>query len=198
MRIGSSNILEQMSKEFKETISEDFLPYLILDESADVKWFQGVMEDEGIDILLEWRYYYAYKDAIRIIDFVDTKGIYDAWVVFMPPKDLKRADELVKQYSDVLDYFEPAEEQFFRGLETAILKKALASQQMQGQSLDLALKILAEQNITYNLSEIQGLKKALVLRNAQRASKITQAKVIIWCLIIMVILIYLWLVGMFS
>lgn len=197
MKIGYSNILELMNKRTDKIISEDFLPYLTLDESADVEWFQSMMDKEGIEILLEWRYYYAYKDAIRIIDFVETEGIYDAWVVFLSKEDQKIADELVKKHPDILGYFELAEEKFLRGLETTILEKALASQQMKGQSLDLALKILAEQNITYALSEIQGLKEAVLLRNAQRSSKTTQTKVLIWCLIVFVIFAYLWLVGMF-
>lgn len=187
-----------MKNNFDNTISNklELVPYLLLDEVADVEVFKKMMAEAEIEITLQWRYYYGYKDAIRIIDFVETKGIYDAWAVLLPIDCQERADELVKKQPTILSYFEPAEECFFRGLKTANLKKALASQQMKGRSLGLALKILKEQNITYNKNEIQALKEALVLENAQKASKVGRTKVLIWCVIVVVIMTYLWLIGM--
>ncbi len=176
----------------------ELVPYLILDESADVEAFQEVMKKEGIAMVLEWRYYYAYKDAIRIIDFVETKGIYDGWAVFLPEACKEKADQLVQRYSTILTYFEAAEERFFRGLPVTVLQKALASAQMNGKSLELALKVLAEQNIVYSLSEVQQLKETLVARNLQKASQVLPAKILIWCLLIIIVVTYLYLVGMFG
>jgi len=187
-----------MMNDFNKNVSKELLPYLLLDERADVESFKIMMRAKGIEIALKWRYYYSYNDAIRIIDFVETKGIYDAWAVLLPKKCQEKADQLVEQHPTILSYFEPAEECFFRGLKITDLEKALASQQMKGRSLDLALKILKEQNIIYNKDEIQVLKEALVLRNAQKTSKAGRTKVLIWALIIVIILIYLWLAGMFE
>lgn len=176
----------------------ELLPYLILDESADVALFMEMMEKEGIEIVLKWRYYYGYKDAIRIIDFVETKGIYDAWVVFLPENCQEKADRLLKKHPSILSYFEPAEERFFRGLEISDLKKTLASQQMTGRSLALALKVLKEQNIIYTDNEIQTLKEALLLENAKKSTGVGRAKILIYCLFILIITIYLWFMGLFS
>jgi len=186
-----------MKRNFNNSISKELVPYLILDELADVDSFKMIMEEEGIEIVLKWRYYYGYNDAIRTIDFVETKGIYDAWAVLLPKDCQEKADKILQENLSILSYFEPAEERFFRGLKTADLKKALASQQMNGRSLELALKILKEEGFTYHNNEIQALKDALVLENAKKASSIGRTKALIWGLIILVILAYLWLIGMF-
>jgi hypothetical protein len=178
--------------------SKELVPYLILNELADVDSFKKMMEKEGIEIALQWRHYYGYNDAIRIIDFVETKGIYDAWAVLLPKECQEKADKIIQENPSILKYFEPAEERFFRGLKTADLKKALASQQMNGRSLELALKILKEENFTYPNNEIQALKEALVLENAKKASKTGRTKVLIWVFIILVIVTYFWLLGMFQ
>lgn len=187
-----------MENDFKNNSPRKLVPYLILHELADVDSFKKMMEEEGIEIALQWRYYYGYNDAIRTIDFVETKGIYDAWAVLLPKDCQKKADEILEQKPSILKYFEPAEERFFRGLKTADLKKALASQQMNGRSLELALKILKEENFTYNNNEIQALKEALVLENARKASKTGRTKVLIWVFIILVIVAYFWVIGMFE
>jgi hypothetical protein len=69
---------------------------------------------------------------------------------------------------------------------------------MNGHSLELALKILKEQDLTYNNDEIQALKEALVLENAKKASNTGRTKALIWVLIVLVILAYLWLIGLFQ
>lgn len=176
----------------------ELLPYLILDESADVASFKEMMEKEGIEMVLQWRYYYGYKDAIRIIDFVETKGIYDAWAVLLPKDCQEKADRLLEKHPTILSYFEPAEERFFRGLEISDLKKALASQQMTGRSLALALKVLKEQDIIYTDNEIQTLKENLVLENTKKSARTNRAKILIYCLFILIITIYLWFMGLFS
>lgn len=186
-----------MKNNSNNSISKELMPYLILDELADVDSFKKMMEEEGIEIALQWRYYYGYNDAIRTIDFVETKGIYDGWAVLLPKECQEKADKILQQNPSILNYFEPAEERFFRGLKIADLKKTLASQQMNGRSLELALKILKEQDLTYNNNEIQALKDDLVLKNAKKASSIDRTKALIWGLIILVILAYLWLIGMF-
>lgn len=178
-------------------ISKELVPYLILDELADVDSFERMMEEKGIEIALQWRYYYGYNDAIRTIDFVETKGIYDGWAVLLPENCQEKANKLVEQQPFVLSYFEPAEAHFFRGLKIAHLEKALASQQMDGCSLELALKILKEQDVIYTNNEIQALKDALVLENTKKASSIGRTKALIWGLVILVVLAYLWLIGMF-
>ncbi|CAA6800208.1 MAG: Unknown protein [uncultured Aureispira sp.] len=187
-----------MERNRKEHISKELVPYLILDELADVESFKVMMEAEGIEIALQWRYYYGYNDAIRIIDFVETKGIYDAWAVLLPKDCQEKADEIRLKHRSILDYFEPAEERFFRGLKTADLEKALASQQMNGRSLELALKILQEKNITYKAPEIQALKEALVQKNAQKVAKIGRTKIFIWAILVVIITGYLYLIGLFS
>ena len=178
--------------------ARELLPYLILDETADVGAFKARMEKEGIEIALKWRYYYGYNDAIRIIDFVETKGIYDAWAVLLPRDCQAKADALVQEQAFILSHFEPAEEAFFRGLETVHLEKALASQQMKGRSLALALKILQEQNIRYNKDEIKDLKETLVLENAKKSAKTGRTKILIWCILMVIIIAYLYLIGLFS
>ena len=187
-----------MENSFDKNFGDALVPYLILDELADVEAFKLKLKAEGIDFVLQWRYYYGYNDAIRIIDFVETKGIYDAWAVLLPKDCQEKADQLLQEQPSLLSYFEPAEEGFFRGLETVHLEKALASQQMKGRSLALALKILKEQHITYNKDEIQALKADLVIQNAQKAAKIGQTKLLIWGIIIIIILAYLWLIGGFD
>jgi hypothetical protein len=177
--------------------TKELLPYLILDELADVESFKIKMEKAGIEIALNWRYYYGYNDAIRIIDFVETKGIYDAWAVLLPKDCQAKADELVQQNSSILSYFEPAEEAFFRGLKTIHLEKALASQQMNGRSLIVALNILKEQNITYNEDEIKALKAALVLDNTKKSANTARTKILIWAIILLVIIAYLCLIEAF-
>jgi len=177
--------------------SEKLMPYLILDEVADVESFKVLMEKAGVEIVLKWRYYYGYNDAIRIIDFVETKGIYDAWAVLLPVDCQEKADEILKENPSILEYFEPAEERFFRGLKTADLEKALASQQMMGSSLELALNILKEQNITYHTDEIQALKEALVHRNIEKNAGVGRTKFLIWCGLILSLLALFGLLGLF-
>lgn len=191
MKIGSLKILVM------ENHCKELLPYLLLDELADVASFREIMKREGIEIVLKWRYYYGYNDAIRIIDFVETKGIYDAWAVLLPKDCQEKADKLLEKHPSILSYFEPAEERFFRGLKTSDLEKALASQQMIGRSLALALKVLKEQNIRYTDNEIQTLKEALLLNNTKKSSKIGQTKILIWCIVIIVIIAYFYLARMF-
>jgi hypothetical protein len=193
MKIGLLKTLVMM-----ENNSNEFLPYLILHELADVEAFKVRMKKEEIDFVLEWRYYYGYNDAIRIIDFVETKGIYDAWAVLLPKACQAQADKLVVESPTILKYFEPAEASFFRGLKTEDLEKSLASKQMTGCSLALALKILKEQNITYSANEIQALKEELALKNAKKVSNLGRTKAFIWCIILVTILAYLWLIGMFE
>ncbi|MFT5645499.1 MAG: hypothetical protein ACI976_000169 [Aureispira sp.] len=187
-----------MENNVNNNSSKKLVPYLILHELADVDSFKKMTEEEGIDIALQWRYYYGYNDAIRTINFVETKGVYDAWAVLLPKDCQEKADKILKQNPAILKYFEPAEERFFRGLKTADLKKALASQQMNGRSLELALKILKEEGFTYPNNEIQALKEALVLENTKKASNTGRTKVLIWGFIILVIVAYLGLVGMFE
>lgn len=198
MKIGSTNILLIMKNDVNRNTSKELVPYLLLDELADVESFKKSMKEEGIEFVLQWRYYYGYNDAIRIIDFVETKGIYDAWAVLLPIEDQAKADQLAFKMPALLSYFEPAEERFFRGLKTADLEKALASKQMKGQSLTLALKILKEQGIVYDQNEIQVLKDNLVLQNIRKGAKVARTKALIWAGIIIVIVVYLYFVGLFE
>jgi len=172
-----------MKNDFNELV-----PYLILDELADVELFKKMMNEKGIEVVLQWRYYYGYNDAIRIIDFVETKGIYDGWAVLLPKDCQEKADVLLEEEPTILSYFEPAEERFFRGLETSSLKKAIASQQMKGQSLTLALKILREEQITYNKDEIKALKEDLLLKNTQKGARVGRTKALIWFAIILIVI----------
>lgn len=177
---------------------EGLKPYLILPETADKVAFETLMKRKGIPVLLKWRYYYEYRDAIRIIDFVETKGVYDAWVVFLPKDNQLIADELVQEYPEVLSYFAAAEEQFLRGLKTTDLIKSLASQRMTGVSLDLAKMILKEQEITFSEGKIAELKKQLLIDNSHKQVQVACTKLLIWLLIILVGVFYLWAVGFFN
>lgn len=172
-------------------------PYLLLSETADPEWFRQLMKDEGVEVVLEWRYYYAYKDAIRIIDFVETSGIYDAWVVLLPKAAQTTADKIREKYPKILGDFAEAEERFLRGLPPNLLVQALASERMKGCSLVLAKQILKEQQIEFSEEEIRNFKQKLRTQNAKQNSKIGLTKVFIWVFLVVVILVYLWLVGFF-
>lgn len=171
-------------------------PYLILSETADKEAFEHLMNERGVDVAFEWRYYYGYKDAIRIIDFVETKGIYDAWVVFLPLSAKKVADEMVAENPQILAYFDQAEEQFLRGLAVPILTQALASQQMTGLSLALTKQILKEEGLVFSDEEIERRKEVQRHRNETKKTKVGQTKLLIWLVTIVVVVLYLWLVGL--
>lgn len=169
-------------------------PYWVLQETADEKALVELLKTANIPVDLQWRYYYGYNDAIRIIDFVETEGIYDGWVVLLPPAAQATAENVVAEYASKLEPFGEAEERFFRGLDVVVLKQALASKQMTGKSLARARAILKEQNEEYSDEEIEQMKQEQYQKNSQKTGAVGQTKLLIWLLLLLVVAAYLCLV----
>lgn len=171
------------------------IPYLYLEEGVSLDTLRELLLTYELEVVPQERYYYQYKDAIRIIDFVQTKGIYDGWVLEMKEEDCPKADQMLAAHSDKFCLFVPIERQFLEGLSSPLLQQTLGSQHATGRRLDLILVVLKERGITITTEEIISAKAALKVKNEKRQPKVLYAKVIVWAMLAGITLGYLWLIG---
>lgn len=151
------------------TIEKALVPYLTIGETADQEAVRALFGNR--EVVFKWRYYYGYDDALRTIDLAYSKNIYDDWVLLIAPSERAFADQLLEKHPDIFNAFEKVEEAFLRGLRIKDLKTIVASEQMEGINLEIAQKILKENNIYYTDEQIRTMKVALKEKNSQDAKR---------------------------
>ncbi|MGH1336193.1 MAG: hypothetical protein ACRBFS_08700 [Aureispira sp.] len=180
------------------TISTATIPYLYLEEEMPLAKLRDLLLAHALEAIPKERYYYNYRDAIRIIDFVQTKGIYDGWVLLISEEVLPKADQLLVAYPDKFFLYTTIERQFLEGLSTDLLQQALGSQHAVQERLSLIQAVLEERGITVTSEEITAAKEAIQGRNEAGQPQLIYAKVFIWTILVLIILGYLWLIGAFT
>lgn len=171
------------------------IPYLYLEEGVSLTTLHELLLTYELEAVPQERYYYGYKDAIRIIDFVQTKGIYDGWVLVMKEEDCPKADEMLAAHSDKFSLYWPIERQFLEGLSSPLLQQTLGSQHATGIRLDLILAVLEERGVVVTTEEITTAKEAVKWKNQKRQPKVLYAKIVVWAILLIIALGYLWLIG---
>lgn len=169
----------------------EWVPYLYLVESASLADLNQIAQTAGIPLVPKERYYYRFKDALRIIDFVQAKGVYDGWAVLVRPDDRPRATELLRQHPELLLPFAEVERRFLDSLSTDHLRQALGSQHMHGIALDTATQLLAERKQPITATEVADLKEAIRIRNEEQQPKVQLAKWSIWTGVVLLAVLYL-------
>lgn len=176
--------------------TDAFIPCLYLVESATLADLAAIAQDAGIPLVPKERYYYRYKDALRIIDFVQTKGVYDGWVVLVRPEDHPRATELLREYPELFLPFAEVEKNFLSHLPIAQLKQVVGSQYMQGIALHLAMQLLAECQVPMTESVILATQEAVRVRNVEQQPRLQWTTWGIWGVVILLAVLYLyWIQG---
>ena len=172
----------------------EWVPYLYLVESATLADLAAIAEQAGVRLIPKERYYYRYKDALRIIDFVQAEGIYDGWAVLVRPEDRPRATELLLQHPDLLLPFAEVERRFLDSLSTPHLRQAIGSQHMHGIALDVAMQLLAERQQPITTEAVAEAQAAVRIRNAEQHPKVQWATWSIWTGVGLLAILYLvWL-----
>lgn len=174
--------------------TEDFVPYLYLVESATLADLAAIAKNAGIPLVPKERYYYRYKDALRIIDFVQTKGVYDGWAVLVRAEDRPRATELLREHPDLLLPFAEVEREFLSHLPTAQLKEALGSQHMHGIALDLAMQLLSERKEPTTEAAVKAAQEAVRIRNTEQQGQVKATTIGIWVAVVVLAVVYLYLI----
>lgn len=172
------------------------IPYLYLEESTTLAEWSDLLIEYGLEAIPKERYYYNYRDAIRIIDFVQTKGIYDGWVLLIRPEDAPIADQILADHPDKFRSYALVERQFLEGLSNTLLQQTLGSRHAVGPQLELIKLLLAERGIIIKEEEVLQAKELAQLRNEEQLPKVQVAKTLIWIGIAVVALGYLWLIGL--
>lgn len=168
-----------------------WVPYLYLKETATLADLAALAQEANIELVPKTRYYYRYKDALRIIDFVRAKGVYDGWVVLVQADDRPQATEMLRHHPNVLLPFAEVEQQFLSSLSTEHLRQALGSQYMKGLSLEIATQLLSERKQPVTPEEIALIKEEVRTRNIEEQPRVRFVKWIIWTGIVLLGLVYL-------
>ncbi len=174
---------------------EPTVPYLYLEEGITLAELSDWLIAYDLEAIPKERYYYDYKDAIRIIDFVQTKGIYDGWVLLIKPNEKDKAEALLAAHPDKFKRYATVERQFLEGLSNSLLQQTLGSQHATGERLQLIRLLLAERGIQVTEEEATSAKELVQLRNEERAPNVLYAKVLIWTAFALLAVGYLWWIN---
>lgn len=176
----------------QEVQPQSLQPYLILAETTTQDQLNALSKELNIALDFQWRYYYQYQDAIRLIDFVETRGIYDGWVVLAAPKDWAVLDAWAKKHPSECSYFEPQQKAFLEGLETPVLEQLLGSVQLTGRSLDWTLEILKSHGKTYTNTDVMERKTQLQQQHLEGKGKARKVIMGIYLLLFGLAALYFW------
>lgn len=174
--------------------TDEFIPYLYLAESATLADLAAIAQNAGIPLVPKERYYYRYNDALRIIDFVQTKGVYDGWAVLVRAEDRPRATELLREHPELFLPFAEVEKNFLSHLPMAQLKQVVGSQHMQGIALHLAMQLLAERQEPITEAAVLAAQEAVRIRNAEQQPQLQWTTWGIWVGVILLAVLYLYLI----
>lgn len=174
------------------------IPYLYIEESTTLAELSDLLQQYQLDAVPKERYYYNYRDALRIIDFVQTKGIYDGWVLLIKEADISKAEQLLTAHPDKFKPYAVVEKAFLEGLSTVLLQQTLGSQHAVGNRLELIQLLLRERGILTTEEDVAKAKELVQLRNEEQQPSVQYAKVLIWTGVVLVALGYLWWMGLFE
>lgn len=173
-------------------------PYLYLEEGVSLTQLGNLLSTYKLEAIPKERYYYNYSDAIRIIDFVQTKGIYDGWVLLIKSGDIATANQLLRDCPEQFRSYLEVEREFLEGLSSALLQQIVGSKHATGERLQLIQLLLKERGTPMTIEEITTMKELVQVRNQAQQPNVRYAKALIWTGVILIALGYLWLVGMFG
>lgn len=173
------------------------IPYLYLEEGTTLAELSTLLQQYQLEAVPKERYYYHYRDALRIIDFVQTKGIYDGWVLLIKEQDIPKAEQLLAAHPDKFQPYAMVEKEFLEGLSNILLQQTLGSQHAVGNRLELIKLLLEERGIPTTEEDIAQAKELVQLRNEEQQPSVQYAKVLIWTGVALAALGYLWLMGLF-
>lgn len=172
------------------------IPYLYADEGLSLVTLEALLREYNLEAVPEQRYYYNYKDAVRIIDFIHTNGIYDGWVLLIRPEDRYKANQLVNTYPQQFCLYEEVEYQFLEGLSNALLQEIVGSEHAVGKRLELIQILLKERGIFITKEKIVKTKRLVQIRNEEQQIKVLYIKIFVWTTVVLMALAYFWLIGL--
>ncbi|MFK7795917.1 MAG: hypothetical protein AB8E82_00580 [Aureispira sp.] len=176
--------------------SVPIIPYLYAEEGISLTTLEALLREHNLEAVPEKRYYYNYKDAIRIIDFIHTNGIYDGWVLLIQPKDRYKANQLVNANPQQFCLYEEVEYQFLGGLSNVILQQIVGSEHAVGKRLELIQILLKERGIFITKEKIAKTKRLVQIRNEEQQIKVLYIKIVVWTTVVLMALVYFWLIGL--
>lgn len=177
-------------------VSAPIIPYLYADEGMSLTDLEALLHEYNLEATLEKRYYYNYNDAIRIIDFIHTNGIYDGWVVLIKPEDKFKANELVNAYPHQFCLYEKVEYRFLEGLSNVLLQQIIGSEHAAGKRLELVRIVLKERGIFITKEKIARTKFLVQIRNEEQQVRVLYIKIFVWTIVVLMALGYFWLIGL--
>lgn len=177
-------------------VSALMIPYLYADEEMTLVVLEALLQKHNLEAIPEKRYYYHYNDALRVIDFIHTNGIYDGWVLLINPNDKYKAKQLVNAYPQQFCLYEEVEYKFLEGLSNVLLQQLIGSEHAVGRRLELVKIILRERGIFITKEKIAKTKRLVQIRNEEQQLKVLYIKIFVWMVVVLMALAYFWLIGL--